>query len=331
MRFFGFFILITTSVFGQNKSLAVLDSVVSVKNKSLVVSDSLVFGQNKSLVVLDSVIPSFKKLENVIPSLPQDFVTKGEKVTTQSFNKGDTIYFTLSRKHKRKAQFSICDSETTLLTADFKPKNNLLTGSFVVHEDATVLLKVINLSYLGNALTLDIKRKIYIVPPPKEELKLEPKIDTITKFSDSIFVKKDTLVYLACTLNLNQSQSFTLDSIFERPVYCAIVNSFKGEVTIRKATKSLEFFKCSNVNYQPHKKTNTVLIYTSESPLTKTYIDSLIGANDVKKDICFFNIMPSEDPQLITVSNLDKVVGVYVRVQWFDIKKYQTVIFQEKK
>lgn len=235
-----------------------------------------------------------------------DIGLKGLKSVTLTFDGHDTIVYSISRERLRRATFTLLDSNAVLAETDFK--SNIIWGGFTDSLQGTYIFKVKNHSFLGNKFTLQIKKSI----PKPVEPKKERGPDTTWYYPDSLVSKLDTTVYLACTLNLNQSQEYILPYKTDSTAFCATVVK-KIETSLQTFSDKAKKPKRTTVVASEDSKISSLaqgdfLIYLKKN----SWLDSLNNSPDNERQIRKITI--GSNQKLVLVNN-DKVVGKYVHIQ----------------
>lgn len=183
-------------------------------------------GQDKFAPLMGKY-PSSKRL-GIVDTLKFKLNYKGQKSFKESFNEGDTIVYVLTKERKRKASFSLFDSNPTPAVEN-KFENNIMSGAFVVNGLGTYLFDIKNRSYFGNNYTLDIKKTIPL--PNSDSVKCNcPNTNNDSIYvttTDSIKILLDSTFYIASTLNINKASEFIIPFLIEKKYDCYILKPEK--------------------------------------------------------------------------------------------------------
>jgi hypothetical protein len=252
---------------------------------------------------------------------------KGLQSVMLTVNKNDTIFYTVSRTRKRQATFSVWDLNAALIKQTFPPNVHIISNGFVANQDGSLILMLKNHSFLSNALSLDIQKKEFI--PKNTEKDPDPIIiPTNYIYSDSLVVLLDTIVYLACKLNLNQPNSFSIPvpsasfktynmGIEQTITNISIENSYikpNGDVKTNKLNIS-----CEDKNTVSSAK-GSIIIYLQKPNKNSTFLDSLANSILLKNQFCKGLLNTFATSHNLIISNQDKVVGKHVHIQLVEIK-----------
>jgi hypothetical protein len=248
---------------------------------------------------------------------------KGIKSTTLECSKGDTVLYTISRARLHEVLLTISDAGTVVISKKFSHKQNILTGSFTAVADGTILVRLRNHSLLGNSCTIDIKKKI---PPPLTDTAtakpLPENKEPIVTYCDSIFNVIDTLVYLACSLNLKQPADFyipvpldtiaySITAIRTMDIHFDYRYSLSGKKNVTHKMNQSCF-----ADVHPGKFSGALTIYLQHANTASPFIDSLKQHVSADAALCHTSLagLPRASG-FIFVTNTDKVSGKYVRIQ----------------
>lgn len=296
---------------------------------SFLISASVIC-QAQTFNLLKGNYPDSKKTE-MVSTTTWKIGTKGMRSLTLSFNEGDTVVYKISRERQRKAHFVLLDSINELYRKEFE-KANIISGAFIANGLGTYLFQIKNHSFLNNNFVVEVKKAPFILPVPPPE-----KIDSVTISDtsiviDSVAIRVDSTVYLASTLNFDQSSEFFIPYNFEKEYDCYIVRP--KDIILRTFTtnkKNNGSVKKDKLDCEPVRDKGDLVIYLTEAEQKWEMTDSLATLY-IGKDVKYCQIRTTGSKSIIknlVVSNNERVPGKHLHVLVKEIVKSRKVTIKK--